>query len=473
MFNLIVNEINKIVKKKSFLIILIIGLAFSLLTNFIYSAIQNEFEVNSFAYWTSPDREKELELYDLNNKEDFEVYINDRTQIELYKLADKYKDSEWQKYFIVENDDFHVLMNEKVLCKYDKKSDKEKCEIINEEYDKYYSLIKNGDYYAIINKDLEEQKEILSQIDKESTEYEVQKYEVERLEYIINNKVEYGSKTMNNLNMYYTQKTSLLRYKKQDVSKLDDAEKLNYYELKEQYLKNEYYLTHNEYNTDMNTLSSLLQEFFNEFGLIIMIMILMISGTIMSQEYNKGTIKLLLVKPYTRTKILLSKYITSIIMVFVSTLLIFAIEFVTASITFGLSTLSQPVLVFDQTKEVLITMNVFKYNFLTFIGNLPFLLFIDTVAFAISTIFGNTAVAIISGFGINIVGNISTMILNRYDWCKYLIFSQWDISQFLLTGHTKIFDNYLSFSVIICLVYLLIVIIPTFIIFKKKDIKNI
>ena len=69
------------------------------------------------------------------------------------------------------------------------------------------------------------------------------------------------------------------------------------------------------YKTDTK---GMLENFFNEYGIFIIVVIVMIAGTIVSEEFNKGTIKLLLVKPYSRLKILLSKYITTLIILGIS-----------------------------------------------------------------------------------------------------------------------------------------------------------
>ena len=48
-------------------------------------------------------------------------------------------------------------------------------------------------------------------------------------------------------------------------------------------------------------------------GPFIIILILMVASTIVAEEFTTGTIKLLLIKPFSRGKILLSKYLTVIL----------------------------------------------------------------------------------------------------------------------------------------------------------------
>ena len=82
------------------------------------------------------------------------------------------------------------------------------------------------------------------------------------------------------------------------------------YEEKQQYNNNLKNMEINKYilesEIDVNkrdSLKGMLQNFYNEFGIFIIVIIVMIAGTIVSEEFNKGTIKLLLVKPYSRKKI--------------------------------------------------------------------------------------------------------------------------------------------------------------------------
>ena len=51
--------------------------------------------------------------------------------------------------------------------------------------------------------------------------------------------------------------------------------------------------------------------------MFILIFSVIVAGTIVSNEFQKGTIKLLLTRPYSRNKILLSKYIVSIISILI------------------------------------------------------------------------------------------------------------------------------------------------------------
>ena len=49
----------------------------------------------------------------------------------------------------------------------------------------------------------------------------------------------------------------------------------------------------------------------------------------------------------------------------------------------------------------------------------------------------------------------------------------WDLSQYLFGGLPLMDGMSMVMSIVICMVYFLIMVIPTWIIFKKRNIKNI
>ena len=120
----------------------------------------------------------------------------------------------------------------------------------------------------------------------------------------------------------------------------------------------------------------------------------MIAGTIVSEEFNKGTIKLLLVKPYSRKKILLSKFITVLVMIVFAIVTILAMEVIVGGLMFGFDSLSVPVVVYNFNTNMIQEINVFAYLGTQIIMILPSIILLATLSFALSTIFTNSPVAI-------------------------------------------------------------------------------
>ena len=106
---------------------------------------------------------------------------------------------------------------------------------------------------------------------------------------------------------------------------------------------------------------------------------------------------------------------------------------------------------------------------------LPSIILLATLSFALSTIFTNSPVAI----ALPLLGYMGVAIINQLaiqyniGFLKYFVTLNWDFSQYLFGGMPLMEGLTPIFSGIICIIYFLIMIIPTFIIFKKKNIKNI
>ena len=120
-------------------------------------------------------------------------------------------------------------------------------------------------------------------------------------------------------------------------------------------------------------------------------------------------------------------------------------------------------------------MNIFANLGLQTLTQLPMIILLATLAFAISTIFSNSTLAIT----ISLLGYMSSSIINQlaigYDlqFLKYFVTMNWDLSMYLYGGLPYMEGMSMLLSILICVAYFLIMMIPTFIVFKKRNIKNI
>ena len=224
-----------------------------------------------------------------------------------------------------------------------------------------------------------------------------------------------------------------------------------------------------------NTLKGILENFYSQFGIFLIVVVVMIAGTIVSEEFNKGTIKLLLVKPYTRNKILLSKAITTFIMIIFIIVITLIMQILIGGIIFGFDSLSEPVVAYNFNTNTMEEMNIFTNLGVQTLTQLPMIVLLATLAFAISTIFTNSTLAIT----ISLLGFMSASIINQlaigYDlqFMKYFVTMNWDLSMYLHGALPYMEGMNMTMSIIICVVYFLIMMIPTFMVFKKRNIKNI
>lgn len=149
-------------------------------------------------------------------------------------------------------------------------------------------------------------------------------------------------------------------------------------------------------------------------------------------------------------------------------------ELLIGGILFGLDSLKIPFVIYNLSTNSLEVINLFKYVLIMFVVNLPKIILLATLAFAISTILTNTAFAITITF----CGFIGSDIINvaalspKLSFLNYFVTTNWDFTQYLW-GNTSVFGNSLSHAIIVCLVYFIIMAVVALVVFKKRDIKNI
>ena len=90
MNNLIKNELTKLFKKKSTYIILIITIAFILLTNIMNSQIQNLYYSSGYDEESIQIFEDEMNSYSPTNPEEVQTYVEMKTKLDMLKLMQKY-----------------------------------------------------------------------------------------------------------------------------------------------------------------------------------------------------------------------------------------------------------------------------------------------------------------------------------------------------------------------------------------------
>jgi len=275
---------------------------------------------------------------------------------------------------------------------------------------------------------------------------------------------------INHYNEYKKDKTALLKdkYTEYDL-------KLEYADAAINDAKTKYMIKN---NVDLDSYANLRYGFINilqDYSIFIIILTVMISGSIVSKEFNKGTIKQLLIRPYSRFKILLSKYITCIIILIISICLILLLETFIGGITFGFKSIDIPVIVYNFDINKTIEVSTLKYTFTLIISTLPKFILLTTLSFTISTIINNSIIGVI----IPILGYFISDIINaiaisyKINILKYFITLNWDWSKYLYGG-IGLYENInIYFSIFICILYMIIMLVPTFIIFNNKDIKNI
>lgn len=482
---LIKNEFVKIFKKKSIYITLFVILAFVILTNCIYKFFyQGNYE--GYNEYYSQYAKEELARLDPNKPSDAKMYIELKSQIETYEMKEKYEANAWQRDII--NTQISGYINEKNTYLYGEEKAPEKIDEIQQKINQILEKLEQDDWKYFAQEELEQAKITLSNLQEEkentqdkqhlqSLEISIENAKIDQqvAKYRIDKNIKYGKDYQNNALETYQSEAKTIIEMEHRQQELEYDEKQEYNKSLENREISKYIIENDQDLKKQNNLRGILKNFFNEYGLFIIVMIVMIAGTIVSEEFNKGTIKLLLVKPYSRNKILLAKFITVFIMIIFSIVAIIIMELIVGGIIFGYDSLSIPILSYNFDTQSLESINLFVYLGMQIMTQLPKLLLLATLAFASSTLFTNSALAIT----IPLLGYMSADIINmlviqyKVEFMKFFVSMNWDFEGYLFGNLPKMEGMTASFSTIICMIYFVCMLIPTFMVFKRKNIKNI
>lgn len=237
-------------------------------------------------------------------------------------------------------------------------------------------------------------------------------------------------------------------------------------QMREEIALQQYMLDHNYPPTDNTLWGGTL----SAAGLIMLVTLftVIIAGDMVAGEFTWGTIKLLLIRPASRSKILLSKYVTTLI--FAATLLI--VMFVSALLVngflYGFQNLGLPHLAVNAGGQVLES-SMLLYVFATYGLKLIELVMIVTLAFMISTVFRSSSLAIGLSIFIMFAGQVITLLLLRYSWGKYFLFANTDLTPYL-EGAPVAEGMSLGFSITVLIFYFLLFNVLSWEIFRRRDV---
>ncbi|MFT4416551.1 ABC transporter permease [Fredinandcohnia humi] len=200
---------------------------------------------------------------------------------------------------------------------------------------------------------------------------------------------------------------------------------------------------------------------------IISIFAIIVAAGSISKEFSWGTIKLLMIRPVSRTKILLSKYLSTFVYVIELLLLLFILSFLIGGILFGFDHINTSILTYSEGK--VLEENPVLYILKSYGLNSISLFIMTTFAFMISTLFRSSALAIGLSITLTFVGSTIVGIFAKYEWVKYILFTNVNLNQYI-DGSQVLHGMTMKFSIIMLLIYYVMFILLTWIPFKKRDI---
>ena len=485
MINLIGNELKKIFKKKTIYILLIIIVGYIILSNIMMKLNNTEYQYHYYYDGEIEYLESYLSELDPNNPSEYPDFASFKRQLEIMNLSKEYGNNSWQAYII--NTKLSGYIDTIIEYEYSKGVTKEEYTEAKKAYDTALEKFKINDWKYFANQDLEytkasieEQKAILETTQDQSTinsiKQQIANLEAEKLmdEWRLEKDISYKTSFLNNaINQYYTYQTSLNEYLNQNIDDLSSDELSYYREALENANLNRYYVENN-ISLDSNSRSTFLNLFGN-YDLFILMVGIVIAGSIVSEEFNKGTIKLLLVKPYNRIKILLSKFIVCLIILVLTITFIYIFQLIAGGIINGFNGMTTDAIVYNFDTNKVETINIFAYVGLFGLCKLPMYILLTALAFTCSTIFTNTALAVSVPFLGYIASNLINQFALLYDIKQviYFVTPNWDLCCYLFGGFPLFEGLTAPFSIAICVIYLILMLVLDCIVFKKRDIKNI
>lgn len=482
MISLIQNELKKIFKKKSLLITLLVTLAFIILTNVIYKL---DFGNSYYDYI-----EEEISFYGeqlktLDPEKDKDMYAQYKTELEVYQLVKKYDEKSWQAKII--QSEMRSCISNINYYTYQEKSDSG-LKIAKAKYNEYIKRLDTDDWRYFAEEEVKEknteidelkamQEKTTNKLEIKELQSQIRGYEISRqiATWRLEKDIPYGNDYKNNcLNSYMVAMEDIRSYDFGETEKNYNSKK-QYYKAQETAAINKYDIENGTTVGDTSSAKGILLSTFDEYEIFLIVMFMMTAGVIVSEEFSKGTIKLLLIKPYKRSTILASKFITSIIVAIIVILLVLLMQFVVGGLIQGFDSFRNPTIIYDHTINNVKQINTIQYLAMQALGKAPMCILLMTLAFAFSTIFTNSALAIT----ISLLGYMGSSVINmlalnlKLNWIKYFVTPNWNLTEYFWGGIPTFEGITLPFSIAIIVIYMVIMLVPTFIIFQKKNIKNI
>ena len=489
MISLIKNELTKIFHKKAIYIITIIAIGFMIL-----NIVLTKYFENSVHQYSSDDVEVYTDLLnglDKNAPYYKEEYIAMKSQLETAKLLQKYDFNSWQWHVISSNSDKYIypMIEAEGTENYEKAKN---------EYDSFIEKLNSGDWRTFVQAELDDVNGQINILEKQKLEGNNPNIDLQLLdmtvkkqaiEWRLEKDIPYGDSNKNDILIRWEDsKKQLEMLKEQEKTKpLTYEEKYSKQNVEETLYLCEYDLKNNlKENMYLNIFGdrwslasdadySQINIFFDA-QLFITIAIVVIAGTIVSEEFNKGTIKLLLIRPYKRIKVLIAKFIACLIILILAYVVMALAQFIFGGITNGFNDYVGKAVIYNFKTSSVEEISTFKYMILSGLSILPQYLLIMTLAFSLSVLFINSPIAI----ALPLLGIMGAEIINElayhYEKAKFLRFfvtPNWDLSIFLFGKLPQFEPISLPFSISVCVVYFAIMVVTSLYIFKRKEIKNI
>lgn len=205
-------------------------------------------------------------------------------------------------------------------------------------------------------------------------------------------------------------------------------------------------------------------------GIIALIITVIICGGIVASEHKTGSIRLLLTKPFKRWKILLSKLLVMLFIFLSSYLIGIIITYLLSGVMYGFSDFSIPLLI--NNNGIITDTSYIIFTFNNILKSVLIIILFLVLLFSISSITLNTPISLSIILILIFILIFLPYVITFNSYFNYLPI-------FLLNFHEVIYSTNNSFvnintnsAIILSICYSIAILVITFIIYCKRDIKN-
>ncbi|SFE34742.1 ABC-2 type transport system permease protein [Lentibacillus persicus] len=206
----------------------------------------------------------------------------------------------------------------------------------------------------------------------------------------------------------------------------------------------------------------------NEFLLsLVSLFTIIVAAGIIANEFKWGTIKLLLIRPITRTKILAAKYVSVLLFALFTLLFVLIFSWLSGALFFGVNGMD-PYIVLNESDgfaHVSIIGEIIEGYGLQLVT----LVMMATFAFMISAIFRQSSLAIGVAIFLMLSGNAIVSFFSEYSWAKYILFANTNMNQYI-NGSPMFEGMSLGFSLTVLAVYYVVFLSLAWLFFTKRDV---
>jgi ABC-2 type transport system permease protein len=241
--------------------------------------------------------------------------------------------------------------------------------------------------------------------------------------------------------------------------------------------ESQYELTHN-INPYAPGAPSFMHGFMDE-GILLLIplFVIVIASDIVSSEMSGGTIKMLLTRGVSRTRILTSKLVALFLLVAMLFLAIAVTSYLVSGVFFGYGGFGLPVVMGFQSSvsgtvnlNHIYTLPQWQYLIMTFGLGFFACLAVASLAFMVSTLVRSTASSMGIMMAALIAGTLLTALANNWALAKYLPVVNLQLINYLNGTPPPVAGMTFSFSLGVLVVWSVLALVVSFQVFARKDI---